>query len=294
VNIENQRVSSYSKSSRTFSGVFNKPHKCSHPVSQLAILSLVESQIIPCLLKAKRFSASRSSLISSSYSSISQREIKLFVDLCITQDLKASQAFVEHFLDSGFNTEDIYLELIAPAARYFGSLWDDDQINFLQANIGFVRLHVIANAIKFSHKEGLFFKGKANRVMIASAPGSLHLLGTTSVSEFFRMAEWQVVVKLSNSANELSQTVSNSWFDVIGLSISIDEQLTNLPDLITELKRVSINPRIVVLLGGAIFMLKELRAKDFGAGDICINAKHAVGIAESLLPKDLNQQGSYQ
>jgi methanogenic corrinoid protein MtbC1 len=81
---------------------------------------------------------------------------------------------------------------------------------------------------------------------------------------------------------------------VIGLSISIDEQLTNLPDLISELKRVSINPRIAVLLGGAIFMLKELRAKDFGAGDICINAKHAVGMAESLLPKDLNQQGSYQ
>ena len=108
------------------------------------------------------------------------------------------------------------------------------------------------------------------------------------------MAEWQVVVKLSNSANELSQAVSNSWFDVIGLSISIDEQLTNLPDLISELKRVSINPRIAVLLGGAIFTLKELRAKDFGAGDICINAKHAVGIAESLLPKDFNQQGSYQ
>ena len=294
MNLEIQRVSGYSKSSRTLSGVFNKPHKCSHPVSQPTILSLVESQIIPCLLKAKRFSVSRSSVISSSFSIISQREIKLFVDFCITQDLKASQAFVEHFLDSGLNAEDIYLELIAPAARYFGSLWDDDQINFTQANIGFVRLHVIANAIKFSQKEGLFFKGKTKRVMIASVPGSLHLLGATSVSEFFRMAEWQVVVKLSNSANELSQTVSNSWFDVIGLSISIDEQLTNLPDLISELKRVSVNPRIAVLLGGAIFMFKELCAKDFGAGDICNNAKHAVGIAESLLPEDLNQLISYQ
>ncbi len=176
MNIENQRASSYSKSSRTFSGVFHKPYKCSHPGSELAILSLVESQIIPCLLKAKRFSTSRSSLISSSYLIISQKEIKIFVDLCITQDLKASQAFVEFFLDSGFNIEDIFLELIAPAARHLGSLWDDDQINFLQANMGFVRLHVVANAIKFSHKEGLFFKGKANRVMIASAPGSLHLL----------------------------------------------------------------------------------------------------------------------
>ena len=78
------------------------------------------------------------------------------------------------------------------------------------------------------------------------------------------------------------------------LNFLIDEQLTNLPDLISELKRVSVNPRIAVLLGGAIFMFKELCAKDFGAGDICNNAKHAVGIAESLLPEDLNQLISYQ
>jgi methanogenic corrinoid protein MtbC1 len=165
-------------------------------------------------------------------------------------------------------------------------LWDEDHINFFQASIGFIRLHSIVNDIRFSDKDSLFFKDKINRVLIASAPGSLHMLGTTIVSEFFRKADWQVEVALSSTANELVQAVSNRWFDVIGLSISIEQQLTNLSDLINQLKLLSLNTNITILLGGPIFALKELRASEFGAGDICINAKHAVGTAESLLTKD--------
>ena len=269
-------------------------HGSAHYDYQSSILSIVESQVIPRLLKAERIKKRHPSLISSARALPTQKEIAIFVDLCISKDQKVSQAFVDHFLKTGWHKEDILLELIAPAARYLGSQWDDDQMDFSQVNLGFVRLHAITNQFRFVSKEMLSAKGKVNRVMIATAPGSLHMLGATIVADFFRQKGWQVQVAISSTSNELVHAVRSEWFDVIGLSISIDEQLTNLPDLISELKRVSINPRIAVLLGGAIFMLKELRAKDFGAGDICINAKHAVGMAESLLPKDLNQQGSYQ
>jgi hypothetical protein len=43
---------------------------------------------------------------------------------------------------------------------------------------------------------------------------------------------------------------------------------------------------MVVMLGGPIFFAKKLDANDFGANGICDNAKHAVGLAVSLLPKD--------
>ena len=112
------------------------------------------------------------------------------------------------------------------------------------------------------------------------------MLGTTIVADFFRKEDWQVVVAISSSANELIQTVSNEWFDVLGLSLSIDQQLTCLADLIHQFKNLSLNPRMVVMLGGPIFSAKKLAAKDFGANGICDNAKHAVGLAASLLPID--------
>ena len=264
---------------------FFMAHENSQFNYQSSILSILESQIIPSLLKAEGIRTRPPSLISFSSGWPSRKQIEIFADLCVSQDQEVSQAFADHFLDSGLNKEDIFLELIAPAARFLGSQWEDDQMDFTQVNLGMIRLHAIAHGIRFAYNNGLLSKAKAkvNRVMLASAPGSLHRLGTAIVAEIFRNQDWQVVEEMSSSANELIQAVSGEWFDVIGLSISIEQQLTNLADLIAQLKRVSLNPRVGVLLGGSIFAVKESSADDFGADDICVDAKHAVGLAESLL-----------
>jgi methanogenic corrinoid protein MtbC1 len=253
---------------------------------QSSILSIVESQIIPGLLNSERIRRPHLSLVSSSHAKPSQQEIEVFIDLCVSESSKDAQFFVDDFLDTGLSTEDIFLELLTPAAQYLGSQWDDDRMDFSQVNLGLVRLHSIANEIRFTSKSDKFSKAKVRRVMIASAPGSMHMLGTTIVADFFRKEDWQVVVAISSSANELIQTVSNEWFDVLGLSLSIDQQLTGLADLIDQFKNLSLNPYMVVMLGGPIFSAKKLEANDFGANGICDNAKHAVSLAVSLLPID--------
>ena len=253
---------------------------------QSSILSIVEAQIIPRLLVSKQIGKPHLTLVSSSKAMPSQKEIETFTDLCVSESSKDAQSFVDDFLDTGLSTEDIFLGLLTPAAKYLGSQWDDDRMDFSQVNLGLVRLHSIANEIRRTSKSGQLVKGKAKRVLIASAPGSMHMLGTTIVADFFRKEDWQVVVAISSSANELVKTVSNEWFDVLGLSLSIDQQLTGLADLIDQLKSLSLNPRMVVMLGGPIFSAKKLDANDFGANGICDNAKHAVGLAVSLLPKD--------
>ena len=261
-------------------------HENRHSNCQFPVLSIVESQIIPRLLNAEKTRTRHLSLVSSSRVLPSQKEIAKFANLCVSQDPKVAQAVVNHFLAKGLSKEDIFLELIAPAARYLGSQWDDDCMDFSQVNLGLIRLHAIGNEFRLDCKEGRFAKVKVKRVLIACAPGSLHMLGTTIVADFFREKGWQVVVSIPSSANELAQAVSQEWFDVVGLSISMAEQLITLADLIKQFKSSSLNPRVAVVLGGPIFALKESRAIDFGADDICVNAKHAVGVAESLLPND--------
>lgn len=266
--------------------VFPHKHRRTNFECQSSILSIVESQIIPRLLVSDRIGKPHLTLVSSSKAMPSKKEIEIFTDLCSSDSSKDAQSFVDDLLNKGLSKEDIFLELITPAAQYLGSQWDDDRMDFSQVNLGLVRLHSIANEIRCTSKSDEFAKGKARRVMMASAPGSMHMLGTTIVADFFRKEDWQVVVAISSSANELVQTVSNEWFDVLGLSLSVDQQLTGLADLIDQLKSLSLNPRMVVMLGGPIFSAKKLDANDFGANGICDNAKHAVGLAVSLLPKD--------
>ena len=106
------------------------------------------------------------------------------------------------------------------------------------------------------------------------------------MADFFRKEGWQVVIEISSSKKELVQAVENEWFDTVGLSVSIASQLADLGDLVDKIKRCSRNPRIVVLLGGPIFIVENLQASDFGASGICVDAKEAVSLALALQPTD--------
>jgi methanogenic corrinoid protein MtbC1 len=253
---------------------------------QTSILSIIEAQIIPRLLKAERAIGTKLTLVPASRAMPSKEEIHAFVHLCVSPDPLAAQIFVNRLLKEGLNTEHIFLELITPAARELGTQWDLDRMDFVDVTHGLVRLHAIAHEIGFAYRDGPVVQGDVKRVMIASAPGSKHLLGPTIVADFFRKEGWQVVIEISSSKKELVQAVENEWFDTVGLSVSIASQLTDLGDLVDQIKRCSRNPRLVVLLGGPIFTVQNFQASDFGASVICIDAKEAVSLARALQPTD--------
>jgi methanogenic corrinoid protein MtbC1 len=253
---------------------------------QTSILSIIEAQIIPRLLKAERVIGAKLTLVPASRAMPSKEEIHHFVSLCVSPDPLAAQIFVNKLLKEGLNTEHIFLELITPAARELGTQWDLDRMDFVDVTHGLVRLHAIAHEIGFAYRDGPVVQGDVKRVMIASAPGSKHLLGPTIVADFFRKEGWQVVIEISSSKKELVQAVENEWFDTVGLSVSIASQLTDLGDLVDQIKRCSRNPRLVVLLGGPIFTVQNFQASDFGASVICIDAKEAVSLALAFQPTD--------
>jgi len=257
------------------------PAKC-----QSSILSIIEAQIIPRLLKAERVNGNNLTLVPASRAMPSKEEIDSFVELCVSQDPFVAMIFVNKLLEEGLNTEHIFLELITPAARALGTQWDLDRMDFVDVTHGLVRLHAIAHEIGFAYQDGPVLQGEIKRIMIASAPGSEHLLGPTIVADFFRKAAWQVVVEIASSKKQLVQAVENEWFDTVGLSVSIAPQLTDLADLVDQIKQRSRNPRVVVLLGGPIFTVQNLQASDFGATGICVDAKEAVSLALSLQPTD--------
>ena len=176
---------------------------------QSSILSIIEAQIIPRLLKAERVNGTNLTLAPASRAMPSKEEIDTFVELCVSQDPFLAMIFVKKLLEEGLNTEHIFLELITPAARALGHQWDLDRMDFVDVTHGLVRLHAIAHEIGFAYQDGPVLEGEIKRIMIASAPGSEHLLGPTIVADFFRKAAWQVVIEISSSKKQLVQAVEN-------------------------------------------------------------------------------------
>jgi methanogenic corrinoid protein MtbC1 len=248
-----------------------------------SLTEVIETQIIPRMVQAHQvnFTGEQTTKIQTT-PSISAEQINAFTKLSQFSQTDETNRYIDQLLNDGITTDRIFLELIAPAARQLGLMWEQDLCDFTEVTRGLVCMHEITHRLGFEYQNGPQRGGDVQRIMLASAPGSQHFLGMTIVSDFFRKAGWDVVIEISVSEKELQHAVSNEWFDVIGISCGTDAQLRSLPGLIRSLKDASGNPEPGVLLGGPIFTVQQHDARNLGADGICIDVKEAVALASSF------------
>lgn len=80
----------------------------------------------------------------------------------------------------------IDLDVLAPATRRLGEVWDADLCDFTQVTIGLWRLqrpmYELSPAFQDDAQRGV----QIHRAMLVPVPGSQHTLGLLMVAEFFR------------------------------------------------------------------------------------------------------------
>lgn len=246
-----------------------------------SLTEVIETQIIPRLVQAQRVDQLETRTPSAG-TDISPKQLTTFVGLSISSTPHEITEFIDALLLCGVTTDRIFLELIGPAARQLGHMWEQDLCDFTEVTCGLVRIHEITHRLGYEYQNGPQLAGDRLRIMLASAPGSQHFLGLTIVSDFFRKAGWDVVIEISHSEKELLHAVRNEWFDVIGISCATDAQLKTLPVLLRALKAASGNPEPGVLLGGPIFTIQQHEARTFGVDGICLDVKDALALAASF------------
>jgi methanogenic corrinoid protein MtbC1 len=247
---------------------------CRHLIS-----SVIETQIIPRLLQAHPSGAGRLAQETHQTIRIPESDVVEFANLCLLNDAILANSFADQLVRDGLSHETIFMQLITPAARYLGVAWETDTADFVQVTNGLMRMHEITHRIGFEYQAGPRKPGPRNRIMLACAPGSQHILGLTIVSEFFNKEGWQTVVEISSSAEGLIHAAANEWFDVIGISVAIESQLDGLETLVAGIRNASQNAKVAILLGGPIFTLRQFDATEFGACEICTDPKVAVKLA---------------
>ena len=247
---------------------------CRHLIS-----SVIETQIIPRLLQAHPNGAGRLTQENDQTIRIPESDVVEFANLCLLNDAILANSFADQLVRDGMSHETIFMQLITPAARYLGVAWETDTADFVQVTNGLMRMHEITHRIGFEYQAGPRKPGPRNRIMLACAPGSQHILGLTIVSEFFNKEGWQTVVEISSSAEGLIHAAANEWFDVIGISVAIESQLGDLETLVTRIRKASQNTKVAILLGGPIFTIRHFDATEFGACEICTDPKVAVKLA---------------
>lgn len=245
--------------------------------------SVLETQIIPRLVQAHRQGTAHE--VASATPRPGRDDILALAQRCSAGDRAGAARIIDDLRAQGLEQDSVLVDLIGPAARYLGEQWEDDRASFSDVTVGLVLMHELIHSMGYEYHDGPQEAGVVRRVMLASAPGSQHVLGLSIVSEFFRKAGWQVVLEVSPSSAELCRAVKNEWFDLVGVSVALDGQLRSLPELVKNLKAASRNPVTPILLGGPVFGLREHRAESFGAQAICLDARESVRLALSVLPR---------
>jgi len=244
----------------------------------------IEAEIIPRLMLAHRTGVTDRTQTDQDRKVPGPLEVAELVSLVLGVDADRPREYVQKLRKDGASLEVLYLDLLAPAARRLGVLWEEDLCDFTQVTLGLWRLQQVVYDFSPSFQASQARSPHRRRAMLVPVPGSQHTFGVLLVAEFFRRAGWEVWGEPSASAVQLAHEVRSDWFDVIGFSLGAEVHVSRLASVILALRKASMNPGVVVMIGGPVVALRPELVALVGADVTATSATQAVSLAEQMVP----------
>ena len=250
-------------------------------MSQLA--RTIEQEIIPRLMLAHRALAEPTSRPLAAGQPITVEDIRHFAKLVLSQDEDLAFGSIQAFRARGVTVEKLYLDLLAPTARYLGDLWNDDLCNFTDVTVGLGRLQRVLRELSPAFGNSVEYPAQGRRILLLPSPGEQHTFGLVMVAEFFRRAGWDVTGGAWSAGADPAALVAAEWFDVIGFSLGAEGHLDSLAESIRAVRHATCNRDIAVLVGGPLFGERPDYMARVGADGMTIDGREAPALAERLI-----------
>ncbi len=233
------------------------------------IAELIEREIAPRIAVARARGGSAT-------------DVHAFAMLALESDASGLLAEVEILLTRGDTIDDVLIDVLAPAARRLGELWEDDFCDFVDVTMGLWRLQEVVR--EMSSRSPILRAAAYNvwTALFAPMPGD-HSFGTVIVEDVFRRNGWVTSMIADSCRADLLAAVSDHAYDLLGLTVSCDAHIAQLPSLISAMRSVSRNPRLCVMLGGPV-LVNDPKLSDYvGADGTAADAQQALEVAGRLV-----------
>lgn len=260
----------------------DRPARASAAKPRLRLLArTVDLQIVPKLVLAHRIDGA---VLSDPARApvVDAEEIASFTELVLVNDVSGCRARVDERVTQGADLAHICLDLLTPAARRLGDLWEEDLCSFADVTAGLGTLQTVLHMLHESCEPAAPFTDPTRRALLVSLPGEQHTFGLQVVAELFHHSGWDVTVEPACDDARLGQLVSSSHYAIVGLSTADEAHLNALALAIRTVHRASANHAIGVLVGGPVFSKRPELATLIGADVACADAQQAVLRAEGL------------
>lgn len=246
----------------------------------VTIAKTIQYEVVPRLLMATR---GKEGVDPSPPDTIAPTEVDDFVSTVMFHDIHVALAQIQALRERGLKSPDIFLGLLAPAARRLGDLWLLDRCSFAEVTMGLVRLQNIMRAVAPPPQMQDLRDEPDRHVLLTVYPNEQHAFGITLVAQLFTEAGWRVTLMTPTRIKQGIDRLSLEWFDLVGISLSNDDLIDKLTSAISQMRRRSRNRSIGVLVGGATFNGDPDRYALVGANASASDGREAVKIAEGLV-----------
>ncbi|MBC7843863.1 MAG: cobalamin B12-binding domain-containing protein [Gemmatimonadaceae bacterium] len=214
---------------------------------------------------------------------ITSDDVQAFVEAALSHDEERCPAFAMSMIDAGVPLDRICLDLLTPAARALGILWEEDQVDFLEVTLGLGRMQRLVRELGHRMAAQAPMSEDAGQAFLCGMPDEQHSLGLAMVAEFFVADGWGVTVGPPLGAEDVLHEVGAHWYDVIGLSAGVTERIPRITEIIRQIREASLNADLAVLVGGRAFIdFPELIAK-VGADASAPDAAQGPLVARTLV-----------
>jgi methanogenic corrinoid protein MtbC1 len=249
-----------------------------NPQRAAVLAGAVEREVVPRLLVAHRHAPTHT------LCGPAAADVEQMTGLVLANDMAAQDDLVRRLQTEGASVESLYLDLLAPAARRLGEMWEQDLCDFTEVTVGLWRLQTIVRDLGRSvivpvPQAAL----PTRRVLLLPAPGEQHTFGLAVVGEFFHRDGWLVSVGLLATAADLGSAVRHESFDVVGISVACGDRLEPVAAAIRSARRATCNHALRIMVGGPVFTVHPEFAALLGADATASDGREAVVRANALL-----------
>lgn len=251
------------------------------PDSVVSVLAqAIQHEIIPRLMLAHRTPAECSAPYDSIADAVSPADVSDFVRILLTGVEADAIQSIENLRRKGSSIETIYLDLLAPAARHLGDMWNEDLCDFTDVTIGLGQLHKILHMIHDKHDRHQQPVPNGLSVLLMPAPGEQHTLGLTMVSDFFQRAGWEVAGGPYASSDDPVTLVKKRTYDAVGFSLATSMGLGRLKDCIAAVRAAAAPAPVCIIVGGPFFTAQPDQVTHVGADLLVQDASLAPELAQ--------------
>jgi methanogenic corrinoid protein MtbC1 len=247
-----------------------------------ALACTIESHVVPRLLVARAPAAGLAHATADISDSAVSQEVLDLIALALGRDDGAVKRQIEARLRL-HTLEQVCADVLAPAARHLGHLWDEDLCSMADVTLGVLRLqsalHEVATAARSCVADGF----RRHRILLAPVQGEQHTFGLTAIAMFFERAGWAVTRSQRGLMPEMTTLLRREWFGVLGLSVGSEAQLALLHAEIPRLREASRNAGLVIIVGGPVLSARPDLAAQIGADATAADGIQATWLAENLL-----------